>query len=61
MKKYYATGKKIFLRGLEKGDLRGNMFNWANDQEVTYDMYMGLKPNSIEIMEKEYDTLIASD
>lgn len=61
MKKHFIMGKKIFLRGLEKEDLRGNMFNWANDQEVTYYMYLGLKPNSAEVMEKEYDDLMASD
>ncbi len=61
MKTPYMTGKKMYLRGIERDDLKGNMFDWANDQDVTYYMYMGLKPNSMAALEKEYDSLISSD
>jgi [ribosomal protein S5]-alanine N-acetyltransferase len=59
--KFYMKGKNIYLRGLRREDLRGNMFNWANDEEITYYMYMGLKPNCIDVMEKEYDALVNSN
>ena len=61
MKSPFIVGKKLYLRGLEKDDLRGNMFRWANDSEVTYYIYTGLMPNSIELMEEEYNRLIRSD
>ena len=61
MKKSFIAGQKLYLRGLEKDDLCGAMFNWANDSKVTYYMYMGLKPNSIELMEEEYNQLVHSD
>ncbi len=37
----FIEGEKIYLRGLEKDDLKGNMFQWANDAEVTKYMFMG--------------------
>lgn len=61
MKTPFISGEKLYLKGLEKEDLKGNMFRWANDSEVTYYMYTGLKPNSMDVLEKEYDQLIHSD
>ena len=61
MRSPFITGKKLYLRGLKREDLRGNMFNWANDSEVTHYMFMGLVPNSIELMEEEYDKLTRSE
>lgn len=61
MKTPFIVGEKIYLRGLEKKDLADNMFNWANDSDVTRYMYTGLKPNNLELLEKEYDQLISSD
>lgn len=61
MKTPFIVGDKLYLRGLEKEDLLGNMFNWANDSEVTLYMYMGLKPNSKELMAQEYDRTIHSE
>jgi len=56
----FIEGKKIYLRGLEKNDLVGNMFQWANDPEVTYYMFMGAMPNSMELLEEEYEQLTKS-
>jgi len=56
----FIVGEKIYFRGLEKNDLTGNMFQWANDPEVTYYMFMGAKPNTIELLEEEYESLIKS-
>lgn len=61
MKTPFIVGKTIYLRGLKKKDLADNMFNWANDHEVTQYMYTGLKPNNLDIMEEEYDQLMHSD
>lgn len=61
MKTPFITGERLYLRGLEKEDLKGNMFNWANDSEVTHYMYTGLKPNTMEVLEKEYDNVVHSD
>lgn len=56
----FIVGEKIYLRGLERGDLTGNMFQWANDSEVTYYMFMGAMPNTIELLEEEYEQLVKS-
>jgi len=56
----FIAGEKIYLRGLEKSDLTGNMFQWANDSEVTYYMFMGAMPNTIELLEEEYEQLVKS-
>lgn len=56
----FIVGEKIYLRGLEKNDLRGNMLQWGNDPEVTYYMFMGAIPNSIELLEEEYEQLLKS-
>lgn len=61
MQSHFMTGEKLYLRGLKKEDLRGNMFNWGNDCEVTHYMFMGLVPNNIELMEEEHDKLIHSE
>jgi RimJ/RimL family protein N-acetyltransferase len=56
----FIVGEKIYLRGLEKNDLTGNMFQWANDPEVTYYMFMGAMPATIELLEEEYEQLVKS-
>lgn len=60
MRHPFLIGKKLYLRGLEKADLGKNMFQWANDAEVTHYMFMGSRPNSMELLEEEYDKLIRS-
>lgn len=57
----FIEGEKIYLRGLEKDDLKGNMFQWANDAEVTHYMIMGAMPNTVEKLEEEYEQLSKSD
>ena len=54
----YLVGEKVYLRALERGDLSGNMFQWANDPEVTRFMHMGAFPNTIEALEHEYEVLM---
>lgn len=61
MRHPFIIGKKIYLRGLEKEDLTGNYFQWANDSEVTHYMFMGAVPNNIQLLEEEYDKLIRSE
>lgn len=56
----FIVGKKVYLRGLTKEDLRGNMFQWANDSEVTHYMFTGHRPNHIELLEAEYERIIRS-
>jgi [ribosomal protein S5]-alanine N-acetyltransferase len=53
----YLEGENVYLRALERADLSGNMFRWANDPEVTKYMMMGVVPNTIEALEAEYDAL----
>ncbi|MFC1917387.1 GNAT family N-acetyltransferase [Chloroflexota bacterium] len=53
----FVEGEKIYLRGLEKNDLGGNMFQWANDSEVTHYMFFGAVPNTMEKLEEEYEQL----
>lgn len=59
----FIVGKKIYLRGIEKDDISGNMSQWANDSEVTHYMVMGTVPNSGSIfcswdsVEDEYERL----
>lgn len=54
----FLKGQKVYLRALERSDLAGKMFEWANDPDVTHFMYMGTFPNTIEALEREYDALI---
>lgn len=56
----FLIGKRLYLRGLEKEDLKGNMFQWANDAEVTHYMFTGARPNSLELLEEEYARMIRS-
>lgn len=57
----FIIGKKVYLRGIEREDLTGNYFQWANDSEVTYYMFMGAKPNTLENLEEEYEQLRKSN
>ena len=54
----FIVGEKIYLRGLEREDLKSNYFQWANDPEVTYYMEMGLMPNNPERLEEEYLAMV---
>jgi ribosomal-protein-alanine N-acetyltransferase len=56
----FIIGERIYLRGLERNDLTGNMFQWANDPEVTHYMFMGATPNTMERLQEEYEQLHGS-
>jgi [ribosomal protein S5]-alanine N-acetyltransferase len=60
MRHPFIVGEHLYLRGLTRDDLGGNMFNWANDAEVTRYMFMGAVPNTPQSLEREYDSLAAS-
>ncbi|MGA8028092.1 MAG: GNAT family protein [Bryobacteraceae bacterium] len=55
----FLVGEKVYLRALERGDLSGPMFDWANDPDVTQYMYMGWVPNTPEALEREFNLLRA--
>jgi RimJ/RimL family protein N-acetyltransferase len=55
----YLTGTRIYLRPLEREDLKGNMRHWANDPQVTQQMAMGVLPNTEEGLEYEFSQLVA--
>ena len=57
MKHPFIIGDRVYLRGLEKDDLTGNMSQWANDSDVTYFMFMGATPSTSERLEEEYEPL----
>ena len=57
----FIVGEKIYLRGMERKDLEGPLFQWANDSEVTHYMFMGLKPNSMELLCEEYERMMRSN
>jgi ribosomal-protein-alanine N-acetyltransferase len=57
----FIVGKKLYLRGLEKSDLSGDYFQWANDSDVTRYMFMGSRPNNLENLEEEYESLRKSN
>lgn len=44
----FLVGEMIYLRGLEKEDIKGNWFQWFNNQEVTEYMLHGAYPSSEE-------------
>jgi len=62
----FIVGEKLYLRGIEKADLSGDMTQWANDSDVTQYMVMGAVPNSGSIycswnnLEEEYEKLMKS-
>lgn len=57
MKHPFIIGGKVYLRGIERDDLRGNYFQWNNDSIVTHYLERGLRPNYIENLEEEYEEI----
>lgn len=53
----YIIGEKLYLRGIERKDLQGAFFQWANNSEVTKYMYMGMTPAYIENLEEWYNSI----
>jgi ribosomal-protein-alanine N-acetyltransferase len=60
MKNPYIIGNKTYLRALERSDLTGNLYQWANDFNVNYFMFMGTFPNTLERVWEEYEPLLKS-
>lgn len=56
----YLTGEKVYLRGIEREDLKGDYFQWPNDWEVTKFMFRGDRPSRMEILEDYYNHVIRS-
>lgn len=61
MRHPFLTGNRIYLRGIEKEDLSGRFFEWANDKEVTQFLYMGAFPNNLENLEKMFEDIKKND
>jgi RimJ/RimL family protein N-acetyltransferase len=60
MRHPFISGKKIYLRGLERLDLEGEYFDWLNDREVTKFLNSGGFPNTAEKMEEYYRNIVLS-
>lgn len=50
----FLIGKKLYLRGIEEGDLEGRYFDWLNDYEITKYMESGSFPNTVEKMQEYF-------
>ena len=61
MKHPFIEGLKIYLRGIEKRDLEGRFFQWANDKEVTHYLFMGVFPNILENLEEWFEEIRKSN
>jgi len=57
----FIVGNKVYLRGIEKQDLSGPFFQWANDEAVTKYLFMGIKPNILENLVDWFDEIGKSD
>ena len=55
MKNPFLIGKKIYLRGLEEEDIKGNYFQWFNDQQVCEFNSHGLFPSNFKKMKLYID------
>lgn len=55
---YFYKGKKINLRGIGKEDYTERMHKWANDPEFNRYLSHGLKPTTVQAMERLYEDLM---
>jgi RimJ/RimL family protein N-acetyltransferase len=53
----FLEAKRIYLRGIEKKDLEGLFFQWANDKEVTRFLFMGVFPNILENLQDWFEQI----
>lgn len=51
----FLVAERIYLRKLKQEDLKGNYFQWLNDQKTTKWMRHGVFPNSWESMRDFYE------
>lgn len=56
----FITGRKVYLRGIEKEDLP-NLVKWMSDPKVTYFLFMGDRPAHLELVSEEWDKQIRSN
>lgn len=56
----FLAGKLVYLRGLEREDLKGPMLHWTDDREVTRCLYRGAYPSTLEQMERDYEAMLNS-
>jgi RimJ/RimL family protein N-acetyltransferase len=61
LKKNYYEEDGIALKGIDKEEFVENMYNWINDDEVTYYMYTGIRPANTEKLDDEYKNLISGE
>lgn len=54
MKTPYMVGQKVYVRGLERADL-SDMVEWINDHDVTSLLFMGERPASLQLLEKQWE------
>jgi RimJ/RimL family protein N-acetyltransferase len=54
MKAPFMVGPIIYVRGLDRNDLR-QMVAWVNDHEVTKLLFTGHRPANIELLEKQWE------
>ncbi|MFH1664878.1 MAG: GNAT family protein [Candidatus Omnitrophota bacterium] len=57
MRHPFVEGNRIYLRGIERKDLEGPFFQWANDKEVTRHLFMGAVPNIMENLEEWFNNI----
>ena len=57
----FLEGNKLYLRGIEKKDIEGPFFQWANDRDVTRYLFMGTFPNNLETQLHWYEEVRKSD
>lgn len=60
MQNPFLVGKKCYLRGLKRSDLRGAYARWFNDQEVTRFMFNGTFPNNEVRMQAFFERISQS-
>ena len=57
----FLVSGRLYLRRLEREDIKGNYFQWLNDQAVTKWMRHSIFPNSYEAMQAFYESQAMSD
>jgi RimJ/RimL family protein N-acetyltransferase len=51
----FLVGPAVYLRGIERADMEGPLFQWGNDEETTRYLFMGTRPNVLENLQEWYD------
>jgi RimJ/RimL family protein N-acetyltransferase len=56
----FITGKRLYLRGLERSDINETYLQWINNAEVTRYMVTGTFPSTMEKLEQYYQRMTTS-